>query len=46
MTVIVDGEYRRVNGGRLVVPCGKHRVNAGRGTQTVDVPCGGVASVM
>jgi len=46
MTVMVDGEYKRVRGGRIVVSCGKHRVNAGRGTQVVDVPCGGVTSVM
>ncbi len=46
MTVMVDGDYKRVQGGRIVVSCGKHRVNAGRGTQVVDVPCGGVASVM
>jgi hypothetical protein len=46
MTVMVDGDYKRVQGGRIVVSCGKHRVNAGRGTQVIDVPCGGVASVM
>jgi len=46
MTVMVDGDYKRVQGGRIVVTCGKHRVNAGRGTQMVDVPCGGVASAM
>jgi len=46
MTVMVDGDYKRVQGGRIVVTCGRHRVNAGRGTQMVDVPCGGVASVM
>ncbi|MBX3206610.1 MAG: hypothetical protein KF764_16170 [Labilithrix sp.] len=46
MTVMVDGDYKRVQGGRIVVSCGRHRVNAGRGTQNVDVPCGGVVSVM
>ncbi|OJY20533.1 MAG: hypothetical protein BGO98_04375 [Myxococcales bacterium 68-20] len=46
MTVMVDGDYVRVQGGRIVVSCGRHRVNAGRGTQTVDVPCGGVASLL
>lgn len=46
MTVMVDGVYKRVKNGRVVVSCGTHRVNAGRGTQTVDVPCGGAVSVM
>jgi hypothetical protein len=46
MTVMVDGDYKRVQNGRIVVTCGKHRVNAGRGTQVVDVPCGGVTSAM
>ncbi len=44
MTVMVDGDYRRVQGGRIVVSCGKHRVNAGRGMRDVDVPCGGSVS--
>lgn len=42
MTVTVDGEYRRVQGGRVVVSCGRHKITAGvKGTQIVDVPCGG-----
>lgn len=45
MTVMVDGEYKRVSGGKVVVQCGRHKVNAGRGTQIVDVPCGGSISV-
>jgi len=45
MTVMVDGEYRRVTGGKIIVSCGRHKVNAGRGTQILDVPCGGTASV-
>ncbi len=46
MTVMVDSDYRRVQGGTIVVSCGRHRVNAGRGTQSVDVPCGGSVSMM
>jgi hypothetical protein len=45
-TVMIDGDYRRAGAGRVVVTCGRHKVNAGRGTHTVDVPCGGSVSVL
>jgi serine/threonine protein kinase len=42
MTVLVDGEYRRVKDGGVVVSCGRHRIRAGlKDERTVDVPCGG-----
>jgi hypothetical protein len=45
MTVLVDGDDKRVSNARVVVTCGRHRIDAGRGTRIVDVPCGGVATV-
>jgi hypothetical protein len=39
--LVVDGERKRVEGGKVVVSCGKHRLGAGRRVQTVMVPCGG-----
>lgn len=42
----VDGTYVRVNGGAVVLPCGRHKIQAGFGaTEVVDVPCGGAVSL-
>jgi hypothetical protein len=43
-TLLVDGERKRVQDGKVVVSCGKHKVGAGRGAHTVYVPCGGVVA--
>lgn len=46
MTIVVDGQHRRVTGGRVVVTCGFHRVRAGISeTQAINVPCGGTTSL-
>lgn len=46
MTVVVDGQYMRVSGGRVVVSCGFHKVRAGiSGTQAINVPCGGTTTL-
>jgi hypothetical protein len=40
--VQVDGSYRRVKDGVVVLPCGPHKVQAGvSAPRVVDVPCGG-----
>ncbi len=45
-TVLVDGDYKRVSGGRVVLPCGRHRIRAGlEPLRTIDVPCGGTVSL-
>lgn len=42
VTIMVDGGYRKVNNGQVVVSCGRHSVRVGMGsTQDVNVPCGG-----
>lgn len=44
--VVVDGSYRRVDGGQVTVSCGAHRVKAGMNdVQSVNVPCGGSTSL-
>jgi hypothetical protein len=43
-TILVDGERKPVQDGRVVVTCGKHRLGAGRRAQTVMVPCGGTVA--
>ena len=46
MTIVIDGEHRRVHDGKIVVSCGKHKIRAGfSGTQRIDVPCGGAVSL-
>lgn len=42
VTIMVDGGYRKVNNGQVVVSCGRHSVRVGMGSaQDVNVPCGG-----
>ena len=44
--VVVDGSYRRVDGGQVTVSCGPHRIKAGMNdVQSVNVPCGGATSL-
>jgi serine/threonine protein kinase len=46
MTVVVDGEHRRVKDSAVVVPCGRHKVRAGfQNERVVDVPCGGTVGL-
>ncbi|MBX3187164.1 MAG: hypothetical protein KF819_09120, partial [Labilithrix sp.] len=37
--VQVDGQFRRVNNGTVVVSCGRHKLKAGMSESIVDVPC-------
>lgn len=46
LNIVVDREYRRVRDGFVSVPCGKHRVRVGLGSeQDVNVPCGGTLAL-
>jgi hypothetical protein len=46
VVIVVDGQHKRVVDGRVVLPCGRHKIRAGmRDAEIVDVPCGGVASL-
>jgi hypothetical protein len=46
MTITVDGQYRRVSGGRVIVDCGFHKVRVGVSeTQAINVPCGGATTL-
>ncbi len=43
--VLVDGSYKRVNNGEVVLACGLHRIQGGFGqARVVNVPCGGTVN--
>ena len=46
LTIVVDGEHRRVRDGTVSVACGRRRVRVGlHFEKNVDVPCGGELSM-
>lgn len=46
MTVVVDGEHRRVKENTITLPCGRHKIRVGfKEERIVDVPCGGVINL-
>jgi hypothetical protein len=46
LAIVVDGSYRRVHDGAVIVSCGPHSIRFGSGLATdVDVPCGGSVSL-
>jgi hypothetical protein len=46
VTIVVDGHFRRVNNGAVIVSCGPHSVRVGSNmAKDVNVPCGGSVSV-
>lgn len=46
MTVVVDGEHRRLRDNAVTLPCGRHRLRVGlREERIIDVPCGGALTL-
>jgi hypothetical protein len=43
-TLLVDGERKKVQDGKVSVACGKHRIGQGRQAHVVYVPCGGTVT--
>lgn len=42
LTVVIDGEHRRLRNDSVTLACGRHRVRVGLNSErAVDVPCGG-----